>query len=186
MAVASTLVLASGCKGKEKVEEGAGSASPPTAAPAPAPASKPTESSGTVTLAAGESYAEMRPNSKNPVAWTVSGQTVQIAIVASGDNARVRAYTGEQPLDLTGPHPVYQTTYDMRLVKDGVRVQRNRLAGRVAGVGALLEYEHWLVTWDDATKKPVVSSTWKCNETTAKNGDCAGPAWTRDDAGSAD
>ncbi|HLL23906.1 MAG TPA: hypothetical protein VK427_17330 [Kofleriaceae bacterium] len=175
-----------GCKSKETSKEASKEEPKPPAVEtlAPKPVAGETPAKAAVKLADGEKLA-MIDGGTNPLSWTPGGQPVEVAVVTKDRKAWVRAYTAKGQVDVTTPVEFEDEQISLSARNGGkaLHVRSRTLAGRVEGAGAVFAYDDSLITWDEAAGKPVVSDSWKCDETTAKNADCDnGPAWTVDSA----
>ena len=132
---------------------------PRPAPPAPVP----------VALGAGETVAA-------ELAWPAGGGTVTLAAVARGDEIVIRAFTAAGATEVTRT-TVFHGETSLRLGTGGAAIFAvETLLGRVAGVGAIFQYEVARLEWDAAAGAPVVRETWSCSEDDT-DGSCERPAW---------
>ena len=137
-------------------------------------------------LAAGETLAELGDGVKqqtNPLVWTIAGQPAALAVIVKDAHALLRAYVGDKQVELAGPIDASgDMVYFLTPSQDGAAVhfRARTLAGHVAGVGALFDFQDFQITWDAAANLPALAQKWHCDETTAKGGECNGPDWTND------
>lgn len=141
-----------------------GAASPPPTPKSVEPAvTAPAPSAPSTTIAHGT----------ETLAWTAGGHTFTVHVTTRGD-ASVLAFTDgamRHTLPLAAGENVTLRVHDGTLA-----VRTSEMVGRAPEVGALFAYQAMIIGWDTATRRPIATKTWSCDDSTSREV-CTPPAW---------